>query len=350
MRKSIVLIVVLLLALFACGKPSTAPKDRGDLPLRVNLAPALQHGFSVSQVRVTITKGSFSQQLSLQITGSSAEGVFEDLEIGTYAILVEVFDGNVLIARGTGTATVKPSQNTVVHITLQFEPGSLEVVVSWGLPYEECRRVLLVGNSYTYGNGGLNTHLQALLQAAHPEWTTTVSAVANGGYTLQNHYNDVNTIGMINSGNWDLVILQEQSSRPVNDPELFYQYATQLNQVISRAGALTGFFMTWAYRNNPAMYEPLRDAYNYIGAYLDAVVAPAGVAFYNAAHYPGAPNTYEGDNSHPNLSGTYLTACTMLASIWNINPIGNTYIPAGMRPDDAAILQNIAWNTVIERP
>lgn len=334
------------LLLSACHKPSTAPQAQGNLPLNINLAPALQHGFEISLVRVTITKGSFCQTLNLQINGSSAEGTFENLEIGTYAILVEVFEGSTLIATGYGTATVKPSQNTVVHITLQFEPGSLEVVVSWGLPYQDCRRILLVGNSYTYGNNGLNSHLQALINAAEPTWNVNVSICAAGGYTLQNHYNDPNTIGMINTGNWDLVIMQEQSSRPVTDPQLFYQYATQLNQVINQAGALSGFFMTWAYQNNPEMYLPLRNAYQYIGACLDAIVAPAGTAFYNASQMPNAPNLYDSDNSHPNIYGTYLTACTMLAKIWNINPIGNSYLPATIEPRTAELLQTIAWDTV----
>jgi hypothetical protein len=203
-----------------------------------------------------------------------------------------------------------------------------------------------VGNSHTYYNGGVNTHLQSLLNAAHPEWNVVIAAQTGGGYTLENHYNDPETISAITEGDWDLVILQEQSSRPMLDPSLFYDYATQLNAIIRQSGALTGFYMTWAWRNNPEMYEPIRDAYRYIGAYLDGIVVPAGVAWENAESIHGIPNLYEVDNYHPNINGTYLVACLMMAKIWNISPVGNSYYPATIDASTALLLQQLAWDTV----
>jgi hypothetical protein len=340
--------VLFMLLLLACGRhnPVNEP-ETGELPISMNLQPAVLHGFNVSLVRVTITKGSFTETQDLTISGSMAEGTFAELELGTYAIDVDVFDGFTLIATGHGTGTVQPAQNTTVYITLQFIPGGLDIVINWGLPYEESRRVLMLGNSHTYYNGGVDTHLQAMLGAVHPEWGTVVEAYYPGGYTLENHFNDPTSISTINGGDWDLVILQEMSSRPMDDPDLFYQYATELNTVINHAGALTGFYMTWAWRNNPEMFVPTRDAYNYIGAYLDALVVPAGVSFYNCtASYPQL-DLYAADNYHPSPWGTYLVTCTMLAGIWNINPVGNPYHPVEISDSDALILQNVAWNTVL---
>lgn len=347
MRHTSLIILLAALLMIGCGtNPTSKPEETGELPITMNLQPAIQHGFNVTLVRVRITKGSFSQEQDLQITGSLAEGSFVNLEAGTYAINVEVYDNLTLIATGQGTGNVVPAQTTTVHITLQFVPGSLEVVINWGLPYEDCRRILLVGNSHTYYNGGVNTHLEALIDNVHPQWNVSVGAATAGGYTLEDHFNDPNTLNAISTGDWDLVILQEQSSRPMQDPDLFYQYAGQLNDLINQSGALTGFYMTWAWRNNPEMYVPIRDAYYYIGAYLDALVAPAGVAFYNASLIHDAPNLYDTDNYHPSMFGTYLVACTMLAEIWNLNPVGNSYRPAGIDEDTALLLQQIAWNTV----
>lgn len=346
MRKLILVLFLILIALAACEQQSTDPAAKGEMPVRINLEPAFAHGLSVSLVRVTITRGDFSQTLDLPITGSMAEGTFEELEIGTYAIDVEVFDGPDLIATGSGTGTVLPGETTTVYITLQFVPGGLEVVVSWGLPYEDSRRVLLVGNSHTYFNGGVDAHLQALVDAVHPEWNVLVDARTVGGYTLENHYNDQNTLDYISTGAWDLVVLQEQSSRPQNDPDLFYQYATLLNGAIHQTGALTGFYMTWAWRNNPEMYVPVRDAYYYISAYLDGLVLPAGVAYHNANQDTLSFSLYAPDNYHPSIYGTYLVACTMLAGIWNVNPIGNSYRPAEIDAATATFLQTVAWTTV----
>ena len=295
---------------------------------------------------VTITKGSFTQSMDLSLAGNLATGTFSDLEPGIYAIDVQVYEGLVLIATGQGTGMVSPSQTTTVNIALQFVPGGLEIVVGWGLPYEASRRVLLVGNSHTYYNGGVDNHLEALLAAAHPEWNVVVDARTAGGYTLENHFHDQNTLNTIATGDWDLVVLQEQSSRPMQNPGLFYAYADSLNALIRQSGALTGFYMTWAWRNNPEMYVPIRDAYGYIGAFLDAAVVPAGVAWHNADAIHGMPNLYDGDNYHPSIYGSYLVACLMMAKIWNVNPVGNSYYPTAIDAPTALMIQQLAWDTI----
>jgi hypothetical protein len=330
----------------ACSKHHPTVQQMGEMPIRMNLQPALSHGFNVSLVRVTIRKGDFSNQQDLTIDGNMAGGTFSNLEPGTYAIDVLVYDGLNLIATGQGTGYVIPAQTTTVYITLQFVPGALDIQITWGLPYELSRRVLLVGNSHTYYNGGVDTHLGLLLADAVPDWNVQVSSVTMGGATLQNHLQNPNTISTIETGDWDLVILQEQSSRPMTDPDLFYNAATDLHNIIRQSGALTGLYMTWPWRNNPEMYVPIRNAYSYLGARLDALVIPAGVGFYNASiSYPNL-NLYDADNNHASMQGTYLVACIMLAKIWNINPIGNRYYPPQLDSVTAGLIQELAWTTV----
>ena len=346
MRNLLFVIMIVGLLLGACGKTPSQPEEKGDLPVRMDLSPAEQLNIEVDRVAVTITKGEFTQSMDLSLSANMASGLFSQLEPGLYAIDVQVYEAQILIATGQGTGLVSPSQTNTVQITLQFVPGGLEIVVDWALPYEYSRRVLLVGNSHTYYNGGVDTHLQSLLNAAHPEWNVVVQAQTGGGYTLENHFNDPASISAITDGDWDLVILQEQSSRPMQDPSLFYDYATRLNTLIRQSGARTGFYMTWAWRNNPEMYEPIRDAYRYIGAYLDALVVPAGIAWENADSILGMPNLYETDNYHPSIYGTYLVACLMMAKIWNQNPVGNSYYPTQIDAPTALLLQQLAWDTI----
>jgi len=342
------LLIAMMLCVWmaACSKTSTAPEADGEMPILMNLEPALNQGFNVSQVQVMIHKGDFTGQMFLAIEGNSAHGTFTDLEPGVYAIEVMVYDGETLIATGQGTGTVVPAETTTVHITLQFVPGALDIQITWGLPYENCRRVLLIGNSYTYYNGGVDQHLTQLLAAARPAWNVQVSSSTMGAATLQNHLNDPNVVYSIQTGDWDMVILQEQSSRPVNDPDAFYSAAAGLNDIIRQSGALTGLYMTWARQNDPDMYNPLSEAYNYLGALLDALVIPAGDAFNHARTLYPTLNLYESDYSHPSLQGTYLVACVMMAKIWNINPLGNQYYPSGLDALTANLIQELAWNTV----
>lgn len=349
MRKinlSILMLALVMLMAQACAHDPVQPEPKGNMPITMDLSPALQMQINVSAVEVTITRGEFTSTLNMAISGSHASGLFTDLEPGIYAIDVRVFDQALLIATGIGTGTVAPGQSTTVSIGLQFVHGGLEIVVDWGDAWQDARRVLLVGNSHTYYNGGVDVHLQQMINEAHADWNVVVQARTAGGYTLENHYNDQATLNAISSGDWDLVILQEQSSRPMNDPQLFFQYCEALDSLITASGARTGFYMTWEWRNNPEMYVPIRDAYTYIGAYLGGMVAPAGVAFHNCMASDPAIDLYAPDNYHPSLAGTYLAACTMLASNWNIDPTGIAYCPETLDPTLAATLRQIARNTV----
>jgi hypothetical protein len=51
------------------------------------------------------------------------------------------------------------------------------------------------------------------------------------------------------------------------------------------------------------------------------------------------------DKRHPTPAGTYLAACTIIASVWGVSPVGNTYL-GGLDPAVARYLQEVAWETV----
>ena len=85
---------------------------------------------------------------------------------------------------------------------------------------------------------------------------------------------------------------------------------------------LTNAYSTFAYVSQPAK------------------VAPAGEAW---AAYSNRNALFSGDGSHATDMGTYLTACTMLESIWpDVSCVGNSYAPVS----DAANLQALAHETM----
>ncbi len=55
-------------------------------------------------------------------------------------------------------------------------------------------------------------------------------------------------------------------------------------------------------------------------------------------------NLYVADKRHPSLAGTCLAACTVMASVYKQNPVGNA-CTAGLPADEAAHLQAVAWET-----
>jgi len=212
---------------------------------------------------------------------------------------------------------------------------------------EPPQRILFIGNSYTYTNGGIDYHLQELVLSEYQHAEIFCDDITAGGATLESHYNNANTLQTILDENWDIVVLQEQSTRPIDNPQLFYEYATLLDEVITAGGAETAFFMTWALEYDPEMIEGLAFAYNHIGEQLEVIVVPVGRAFeLSLTQDPNLP-LHVGDGSHPNVHGTYLAVCTFFAAFWQESPVGIEYVnDDSITHDEREFLQSIAWETI----
>jgi len=220
------------------------------------------------------------------------------------------------------------------------------------------KNILFLGNSYTYFND-LPGMVRSLAAAAG--FSATVKSVAPGGQTLGGHVSG--SLGHITSGDWDVVIIQDQSQRPSFPEGYVYNYivpeAKTIVDTIRAKNPCTVpvFFLTWGKRDGDSqncnsgnyfcsfegIQDRLTESYSTF-AYLNqpAKVAPAGEAWRN---YPDRSSLFTGDGSHPSAKGTYLTACTMLETIWGVPCTGNSYQPVG----DAAALQALASQTVQAR-
>jgi hypothetical protein len=105
--------------------------------------------------------------------------------------------------------------------------------------------------------------------------------------------------------------------------------------------------MTWAYADKPEMTQQLAEEYTIAGNKNDALVIPAGLAFAKAiAKKPGI-QLYVADKRHPSKLGTYLSACTIYAALYNKSPAGLSYT-FGIDPETARFLQEVAWETAQE--
>src|SRR5690606_26633068 len=76
---------------------------------------------------------------------------------------------------------------------------------------QNSRNVLFLGNSYT----AVNNLPQMLADMAASTGDTLIfDSNTPGGYTFQNHVSNPQTLNKIMAGNWDYVVLQEQSQFP----------------------------------------------------------------------------------------------------------------------------------------
>ena len=126
---------------------------------------------------------------------------------------------------------------------------------------------------------------------------------------------------------------------------VFHEYAKKQTGTVVKYGARPVFFMTWAYKDKPEMTAQLAEQYTIAGNDNDALVIHAGLAFANAIRKRPDLEFYQLDKRHPTLIGTYLSACTIYASVYKKSPLGNTYL-GGIDPKIANFLQATAWETV----
>jgi hypothetical protein len=207
-----------------------------------------------------------------------------------------------------------------------------------GLAGEPPTRILFIGNSYTYFNGGIDKAVEGLAPSSR------TSRIAVGGYTLENHWNDGFAARTIREGGWTFVVLQEQSQWPVLNRESFYRFSRDFDAAIRNSKAKTVLLMTWERPDSVGggvSTTNLATAYNAAGAELGAEVAPVGLAFARSLLERPALTLY-GPDGHPTADGTYLAACVLYALMFRQTPVGNRYSGNGVQKDDAAYLQGVA--------
>ncbi len=200
-------------------------------------------------------------------------------------------------------------------------------------------RVLFIGNSYTYYNGGLGTIVQQMAMSVKDGRKMEFVEVTKGGQTLEGHWNDGKALAAIQKGNWDYVVLQEHSMRPLTDTEKMYQYAKLFNAEIQKVGAKTLFYETWARKNKPETQTGLCKAYETLAHDLNALVAPAGRAW--EATLKAKPDfvLHVKDLSHPTPAGSYLNACVIYSTIFGRSPEG---LPKSIRNAAGKVLMDLS--------
>jgi hypothetical protein len=207
-------------------------------------------------------------------------------------------------------------------------------------------KLLFVGNSFTFYNDGVDYHVQKLIQydTSFEGVSFDIQKIAVSSYTLEGHYNDPLTMAKIRSNNWNIVVLQEQSTRPINSPDLFLQYATLLDTEIKKMNARTVLYMTWAPKATLTDIDQLAASYISVGQKLNVQVVPVGKVWDSfVSKYPSI-NIYYTDNKHPSLAGTFLIACTFYYSLYGRNPVLNTYVPVGLSSANAVSIRKAVYD------
>ncbi len=188
---------------------------------------------------------------------------------------------------------------------------------------DEEKRLLIIGNSYTFCND-LPALIQAIADADHQQMQ--VDSYTAGAMSLRGFLNSPQHrkgLSMLEKGNYDYVLLQDQSQTPAYKPEETLDSVQRWSTLARKHGAKPVLFMTWAHAEQTggkvrlltSMHEDTARTYCKAGIDSKARVAPVGEAWRRwYAKHPNAP-LHTNDMSHPTPEGTYLAACVIYSTI-----------------------------------
>lgn len=212
------------------------------------------------------------------------------------------------------------------------------------------KKLLFLGNSLTYRNGGIEKHIVALAASAPTPKIIVANKATKGGATLKILNDQTWVHDSINNGGYDLTILQEDIPELTeHSVEPFFEFTTKFNLEIKKTGSKTLLYMAWPYeRLNWISLTQITAAHRTISNKLDIPVAPVGIAFDNALKENPLIAMLGPDKEHASIQGTYLAVCVIYATIFDESPLGYSYYPAGVSKNEATFLQKIAWKTVMD--
>ena len=199
---------------------------------------------------------------------------------------------------------------------------------------------LFIGNSFTARNNLPGLIAQLAVARGRGLDHRLITA---GGASLRNHWNAGSALKAIENGRYDCVVLQEQSTLPIKSAKRMHENVRLFDEAITRAGAKTILYMTWARQHAPESQQAITDAYTTIGRELSAMVVPVGLAWQSFLRNHDRPALHDRDRSHPTLAGSYLAACVFLVALFNESPVGIEGAIAGSNNRELVLLQETAW-------
>lgn len=224
------------------------------------------------------------------------------------------------------------------------------------------KKVFFIGNSYTEVN---NLPILVANIAASTGDVLTHQSHTPGGSTLEDHANNPTVTSTINLGNWDYVVLQEQSqlpSFPLSQVQTdVYPFAQQLSSLVNSQNTCGNviFYMTWGRKNGDqslcpnlpyvcsyaGMDDKLYERYMQMAQDNESLVSPVGKVWRNIRLQYPALELYSSDESHPSYLGSMAAAYTFYTVIFKKDP---TLAPfnGNLSANDASILKNVVKNVV----
>lgn len=205
-------------------------------------------------------------------------------------------------------------------------------------------KVLFIGNSFTF-----YSDIPDLFEkiASGADKNVLADSVTQSGCTLEKFADSDSEQGrrvdakLKANSDYDAIVLQEHSTRPISDYDAFFAGAKGLQKKINETQKHCRIYLyaTWGYKSGAdargitvrEMEARLRSAYANAAKEMGVKVCNVGAAFTNVSeNHPQLDLYFAADNKHPSYTGAYLSACVHAATILNIDPRTSSFngVPA----------------------
>ncbi len=186
--------------------------------------------------------------------------------------------------------------------------------------------ILFIGNSHTYYNSGVPFHVGRFIEKDNLPNAPLIAESSFGGFSLADHMNNATTLEKINERDWEYIILQENTFVAANTDESTLEALTSFKEMVSQKSTKIYLFMTWEYKGEPEMYQPIKKTYEDGAIAIGAEIVPVGQVWRNIVRDSIVNiELYNEDGYHPSPQGTFLAAAMFYAELFKKNPSDNPY-------------------------
>ena len=237
-----------------------------------------------------------------------------------------------------------------------------DVIIIW-----QTYKVLFIGNSFTYyptgtNNPGVPNAFRELSSSLGID--VNIEYVVIGSHTLTQYANPNDENGgevvyekLNKYDDYDFIILQEQSTTPVNGYNSFNKAVKTLVEKINatQKHCEVILYSTWGFPSGvsssgnftsvPVMEGLLTEAYEKCADELELRISYVGKAFTDVYLNHPEINLYYSDDKHQGYTGAYLSACVHVATLFNVDVTKAPY-NSNLNGDVAAILREVAYKIV----
>lgn len=175
------------------------------------------------------------------------------------------------------------------------------------------KKILFVGNSLTYFNdlpsrvAGIGASKGNLLEQ---------EMMAYPNYALEDHWNEGCLQGMISSGYYDFVVVQQGPSSQSDGAKSLLEYGELIQQLCKQHDTKLAFFMVWPARVNYHTFNGVITNYTSAAYATGAILCPVGYAWKRYIDDTGDWSYYGPDEFHPSEVGTGVAAEIIYKSLF----------------------------------